>query len=455
MFRKISELVIVIYALCMSVCLADVIPSQSIEELKVTKERFATVEVQTDFGEFEYHLDNTGECEVSAALQAIFDEIGALENASATFTFLPGVYFIDAPVSLKMVCVELVGTGHGGLDVHGANLKSGTIFRFGKNTGPNCFTFLKGEHTKAFPSGKSPWNVKNSKVAVQGMTFMGYNNTGVNTADGYSRFFGDTPNFRGLSWYPAKDRYADPEKEGQRALVFPKGSGKFEMFRVNNCVFTELYAGIDADFCDVCFITDSWFAQMAYGIRIKGAAPVAMIKNNCFADLETGVVLGSPKIANLNGNGFAYVSKCFTIKSIQHSTINNNSVENWHLSTGAAAHGAFCHIGSSENLVMMGNSICQAIDSRAKTTTVDEKPNGRAFINIENSKRLMFANNVINTVQTQTVVRLHNVSDSVIVDNIITYGKGGSAVAQTGNCSGNYYRKPAPNNSEAFDEYKQ
>lgn len=284
---------------------------------------------------------------------------------------------------------------------------------------------------------------------------MGYNNTGVNTADGYSRFRGDEPNFRGLGWYPAKGRYTDNEKEGQRALYFPKGSGKFEMFRMNACVFTDLYAGVDADFCDVCFITDSWFAQMVYGIRIKGAAPVCMIKNNCFADLETGVVLGAPKIANLNGNGFAYVSKCFVIDSIIHSTINNNAVENWKLSTGAAAYGAFCHIGKSENLVMTGNSIKQAIDSRTRTTTASAEPNGRAFINIENSVNLMFANNVVNTIQSQTVVRLHNVRNSVITDNIITFGKGGNAVAQTGECSNNYYRPVDPAASAPFDEFKK
>ncbi|VGO18834.1 NosD domain-containing protein [Pontiella sulfatireligans] len=434
-------------------------PLQPLGELKVSKERFATVEVLTDHGKFEYHLDNTGERDVSAALQAIFDKTASLKDTSATFSFLPGVYHIDAPITVNLVCLELRGNGHGGQDIHGMNLKSGTIFRFGKNTGPNCITFQQTGHSKSFPAGESPWSYKNSKVFVNGMTFVGYNNTDVDTAKGYSRFRGDSPNFRGLNWYPAKGRYGNVEKEGQRALFFPKlkgkGRAKNEMLRVHNCVFTDLYVGIETEYCDVCYITDSWFAQMVYGIRFKGGSAVAMIENNCFADLETGVIIGSTKASNLNGNGFAYVSKCFEMHDINDSTISNNTLTNWKLSTGAAAFGAFCHIGKSKNLVMTGNSLKQEIDSRAKTRTVDEKPNGRAFINIENSTNLMFANNVVNTVQSQTVVRLHNVSSSAIVDNLITFGEDGNAVAQTGKSSGNFYRPVDPEKSAPFDDFRK
>lgn len=428
---------------------------QPLEELEVTEDRFATVEVLTDYGKFAYHLDNTGKRDVSAALQEIFNKTAALENTSATFTFLPGVYFIDAPISIRMVCLKIKGTGHGGLDVHGINLKSGTIFRFGKNTGPNCITFHRAQHSKAFPSGEKPWNYEKSDVAIEGMTFMGHNNTGVDTANGYCRCREDKPDFRGLNWYPAKDRYADPEKEGQRALVFPKG-WKIELVYINKCFFTDLFVGLEMDHCDVCYLTDNWFGNTVDGIRINGSAPIAMIKNTCFADLETAVnIKGPAKACNLNGNGFAYVSKCFELGEIEDSTISNNTLTNWELSTGAAAFGAFCHVGSSKNLVVTGNSIKQEIDSRAKTRTIDAEPNGRAFINIENSDRLIFANNVVNTVQTHTVMRLHNVCDSVITDNIITFDKGGNAVAQTGNCSGNYYRRPTPDQSEPFDSFQE
>jgi hypothetical protein len=430
-------------------------PMQPLEELEIAEERFATVEVLTDHGKFQYHLDSTGQRDVSAALQEVFNRTAALKDTSATFIFLPGVYFIDAPITVKMVCLELRGNGHGGQDIHGMNLKSGTIFRFGKNTGPNCITFQQAGHSKSFPAGESPWNHKNSKVGVIGMTFVGHNNTDVDTAGGYSRFRGDAPNFRGLHWYPAKGRYADVEKEGQRALVFKRSGGKNEMLRVNRCVFTDLYVGVEADYCDVSYITDSWFAQMVYGIRLRGGAPGALIKNNLFADIETGVVVGDATVSGLNGNAFAYVSKCFVIHKIANSTISDNTANGWRLSTGAAAFGAFCHIGSSQGLVMNGNSINWELDARCKTRTVDEKPNGRAFVNIENSKNLMLANNVFRTVQSQTVVRLHNVSDSAVTDNIITFGKGGNAVAQTGNCSGNYYRPIDPEDSAPFDAYKQ
>ncbi|MEM9080873.1 MAG: right-handed parallel beta-helix repeat-containing protein [Verrucomicrobiota bacterium] len=426
---------------------------QPLDELQITEKRFATVEARTDHGKFSYHLDNSGKRDVSAALQEIFTRLQSLEDTSVSLTFLPGVYFIDQPIDIKLVSLEMRGTGHGGLDVHGMNLKSGTIFRFGKNTGPNCLTFHRARHQRSFPAGETPWKFQNSKVSLEGLTFMGHNNTGVDTAAGYSRMRGDEPNFRGLHWFPAKDRYQDPEKEGQRALVFPAG-WKNELLRVNNCFFTELYVGIDADHCDVCYLTDNWFAQLAYGIRIKGSSPVAMIKNNCFADLETAVILGNARASNLNGNGFAYVSKCFQIDSIFDSTISHNTVTNWKKSTGAAAFGAFCYVANSENLVISGNAIRQELDSRTRTRTIDEKPNGRSFITIENSKNLLFSQNIVHTIQTQTVVRLHNVTNSLITDNLITFGEGGNAVAQTGNSSANLYRPSNPAQSAHFDEFK-
>jgi len=431
------------------------VPRQPLPDMEVTEERLATVVVRTDSGTFEYHLDNTGAWDVSAALQEIFDRAAALEDASATFNFLPGVYFIDAPISVELVSLKIQGNGHGGLDVHGANMKCGTIFRFGPNTGPNCLAFHRSKQSKAFPSGEKPWDFRKSNVAIEGMTFMGHNNTGVDTAGGYSRLRNDEPDFRGLHWYPAKGRYADPETEGQRALVFPEG-WKNELLNVRDCFFTELFVGIEMDHCDVAYLTDNWFGQMVDGIRINGFTAITMIKNTCFADMETAVRIGGPaKACNLNGNGFAYVSKCFDLGEIEDSTISHNTVTNWKLSTGAAAFGAFCHVGSSKNLVITGNSIKCEVDARCKTRTVDETPNGRAFVNIENSTNLMLANNVIDTVQTQTVVRLHNVTNSAITDNIITFGKGGNAVAQTGDCSGNYYRQPAPDKSDPFDTYRE
>lgn len=446
-------LVVLVLALGLPQAALAAKPSQPLEELAATAERFATVRVQTERGEQQYHLDNSGARDVSAALQAIFDRTAELGDVSANFAFLPGVYFVDAPVTVKLVCLKLEGSAHGGLDVHGMNLKSGTIFHFGENTGPNCISFLRAGHSKSFPAGESPWPNRNCKVEVEGLTFVGHNNTDVDTARGYSRFRGDEPNFRGLHWYPAEGRYQDAEKQGQRALVFPEGPGKNEMLRINSCVFTDLYVGIETASCDVSYITDSWFAQMVYGVRMRGSAPVAMIENNCFADLETGIVVGDAKASNLDGNGFAYVSKCFEIGRISHSTISGNVVDGWNRSTGAAARGAFCHVGASQNLVMTGNSVNWDIDSRAHTRTIDPQPNGRALVNIENSANLMFANNVVDTVQTQTVVRLHNVRNSLIANNLITFAEGGNAVATTGKCSGIAYRALDVNNSDAFDEF--
>ena len=127
------------------------IKTQGLKDLSVTQDRFSTVEVTTNHGKRTYHLDNTGDVEVSRALQTIFDEISALPDVSATFEFAPGVYYLEAPVTLKIASVKMQGNGHGGLDIHGANIESGTIFRLGKDCGPNCITFERAGRTKAFP----------------------------------------------------------------------------------------------------------------------------------------------------------------------------------------------------------------------------------------------------------------------------------------------------------------
>lgn len=429
-------------------------PEQDPNQLQVTAERFATVEATTNHGKRSYHLNNSGDVEVSRALQALFDEIASLRNVSATFDFAPGIYYLDAPVSLRIPSVKIQGHGHGGIDIHGANFESGTIFRFGKNCGPNCITFHRATRSRAFPSGDTPWKVANLKVELENLAFAGYNNTGVNTADGYSRFRGDEPNFRGLHWYPGPGRYQDVEAEGQRAVVLPRGSGKIEMFRVTGCYFTDLYVGLDVAGSDVSYIDKNWFGQLTHAIRYHGIGQVTFISNNCFADLETGMTLAHPVMSSLHNNTFAYVSKCFEIGHLEHSSIVGNTLYNWKISTGAAAYGAFCHIRRSQNVTITGNSVAQYLDSRKRTTTVDTESNGQSFVQFDRAKQLLFANNVIHTILTQTVVRLHDCSDCVITDNIITHAEGGNAVAQTGNCTGNFYRATDPLKSAPFDPYK-
>ena len=432
---------------------------QNPKEIQVTETNFATVEALTNTGKRSYHLNNTGKLDVSEALQAIFDELSAIKDASATISFAPGVYYLNAPVKIKMASVKIIGNGHGGIDVHGANLKGGTIFRFGKKSGPDCITFDYAGRSSAFPSGESPWHNQNLKVELENLSFVGYNNTGVNTADGYSRFRGDEPNFRGLHWYPAKDRYTNVEAEGQRAIVLPKapkgeGVSKCELLRVTGCYFTELYVGIEIADCDVSYINKNWFGQLTYGIRLEGNGQGMMVSDNLFADLETAMVLGKPIFSTFHDNTFAYISKCFEIDNIVNSTITGNSVYNWKISTGAAAYGSFCHVKESQGLNVSGNSITQYIDSRKRTRTIDAESNGQSFIQFDNAKRLLFSNNIIHTLISQTVVRLNNSSDCVVADNIITFGDGGSAVAETGNCANNYYRPVDPKNSAPFDSYK-
>lgn len=418
-----------------------------------------TVEAITNHGRFYYDLDNSGDVDVSGTLQDIFNELSSIENVSATINLAPGVYYLNAPVVLKMSSVKLVGNGHGGVDIHGANLKGGSIFRFGKECGPNCITFDYAGHTKAFPSGESPWPNKNLKVELENLTFVGYNNTGVNTADGYSRFRGDEPNFRGLHWYPGKDRYQDVEKEGQRAIYLPappKGEGvaKCELLRVSGCYFTDLYVGIDIAACDVSYIDKNWFGQLTYGVRLHGNGQGMMVNNNLFADLETALKLGSPGFSAFSNNTFAYVAKCFEIRNISNSSIMGNALYNWERSTGAAAFGAFCYVQRSTNLNVTGNSIGHYPDSRKKTLTIDSIPNGQSFIQFDNAEQLNFSNNIIHTNLSQTVVRLHNCRNSVVVDNLIQFGDNGNAVAETGECESNFYRPLKPSDSAPFDVFK-
>ncbi len=417
----------------------------------------ATVEAYTNHGRFSYDIDNSGKVEVSAALQAMFDHVAAMENATATFIFSPGVYYLEAPIVVKIAGVKLVGHGHGGIDIHGTNIKSGTIFQLGKGCAPRCFTFDYAGRTESFPAGEKPWKNENVKVELENLTFVGYNNTGVNTADGYSRFRGDTPNFRGLKWYPAEGRYDDVESEGQRAIYLPKGHygksvAKCELFRVTGCYFTDLYVGLDVEYSDVSYINKNWFGQLTYGMRFR-SSPGMMVSDNLFADLESAIVVEGSTFSTYHNNTFAYVSKCFEMSKIINSTISDNSVYNWKISTGAAAYGSFCCVKGSNNLSVMGNSVAQQLDSRKRTKTVDKEANGESFIQFNDAENLMFANNIINTILTQSVVRLHDCRDCVVVDNIIRFAEGGNAVAETGESTRNYYRAIDPATSSPFDKY--
>lgn len=418
-----------------------------------------TVTALTNHGTFTYYVNNSGEVDVSNHLQNIFDELSALLDVSATIIFHPGIYYINAPIKIKMASVKLIGHGHGGIDIHGANLAGGTIFLLGKQCAPYCITFDYAGRSKAFPSGETPWHNQNLKVDIENLTFVGYNNTGVNTADGYSRFRNDEPNFRGLHWYPSKDRYGNVEVEGQRALYLPpppagEGHAKCELFRINGCYFTDVYVAIDMAASDVSYIQKNWFGQLTYAIRLHGNGQGMMVSENLFADLETALSLEHPMFSSFHNNTFAYVSKCFEIGDLMNSTISGNTLYNWKISTGAAAFGAFCYIGKSENVNITGNAIGHYLDSRKRSRTVDDQPNGQAFIQFDQADRLNFSNNVIHTVLTQTVIRLHDSRNCVITDNIITYGEGGNAVAETGNASQNYYRPIDPAQSHPFDVFK-
>ena len=414
------------------------------------------VEVITNAGRSEHTLDNTGETDVAAALQQLFDAIARVDGVGATVTFPPGIYRIDTPLIVRVPSIRLQGHSHSAIDIHGMNLAGGSILRFGPDCGPNCITFDYAGHSRAFPSGESPWSQQTVRVELDALTFMGHNNTDVDTAQGYSRFRGDEPNFRGLRWYPAPGRYGDVEGEGQRAVVIPRGKQgqKPEQLRVTRCSFTDLYVGLDVAASDVSYLTENWFGQMVYGIRYHGPGQCTFVANNCFADLETAMVLAQPMMSSLHNNSFAYVSKCFEIGRMEHSSISGNVLNNWAGATGSAGMGGFCRIkGPARNLTITGNSIFHDHDSRVRTLTVDKAPNGNSFIQFENCDRLLFTDNVIHTQLTQTVVRLHNCRDSLVADNLISHAEGGNPVAQTGECNRNIYRRLRPEDSDPFDNY--
>lgn len=58
---------------------------------------FETVEVLSNGGRLTYAVDNTGNTDISAELQSIFDDVAKIDQASATITFAPGMYYINAP----------------------------------------------------------------------------------------------------------------------------------------------------------------------------------------------------------------------------------------------------------------------------------------------------------------------------------------------------------------------
>ncbi len=417
-----------------------------------------TLEVITNHGTRYYQLDNSGDVDVATPMQKILDEIASLEDVSATMIFSPGIYYINAPLTVKLASVKMVGHGHSGIDIHGANLATGTIFRFGKECGPYCITFNYVGRSKSFPAGETPWLNKNLKVELENIAFVGYNNTGVDTAGGYSRWRKDKPLFAGLNWYPADGRYEDVERDGQRAIYLPAGKTggawwhKCELLRVTGCYFTELYAGIDASWTDVSYIDRNWFGQLTYAIRLSG--PGMMVSNNLFADMECAVKVKNTNFSAYSNNTFAYVGKCFEFEKIENSTVSGNSLFNKKGNTGAARAGGFIYVAKSAGLNVVGNSVSHNQDSRKRNIAIDEQTNGESYLQFDNSTRLNFSQNIIHTTITQTVVRLHNCTNSVVADNIIVYGEGGNAVAQTGECSGNYYRKVKVEDSDPFDEYK-
>ena len=438
---------------------ASIVPAQSVATLAVTDSCSATVVASTNQGSYSFYLDNTGQRDVSEAMQAMFDQLAALEDVSATVTLVPGIYYVNKPVRITMAGIKIVGQGHGGIDIHGANLATGTIFLLGKACAPNCFTFEGAGRKASFPSGEAPWHNQNLKVELENLTFVGYNNTGVDTAHGYSRFRGDKPNFRGLHWYPGEGRYEDVERDGQRAICLPAqrsvngGYSKCELLRVTGCYFTDLYVAIDVHACDVSYLNKNWFGQLTYAIRYTQSGQGMMVSDNLFADLETAFVLGHPIFSTFSNNTFAYISKAFEIDQITNSTITGNTIYNWKISTGAAAYGSFIHARKSTDLIVSNNTITQQLDSRKRERTTDAEPNGESFVQFEQAQRLMFTHNILNTIISQTVVRLESCTDCVVADNIITHAEGGNAVAETGDCARNYYRPIAPEQSAPFNAY--
>lgn len=398
------------------------------------------LEVVTASTRHRYLLDNTGGSDISTELEAIFAQAAAAARADGGgvhYLFAPGRYFINRPLQIRHANVKISGLGHSGVDIHGINIAGGTCFHFGGQCYPACLTFLGDGVAASFPAGESPWPLQCARVELEGLTFVGHNNTDVDTAAGYCRMRGDEPNFRGLKWYPQPERYKDAELEGQRAIVLAKSGVdcKPEMLRIFNCCFTDLYVGVDIEACDVTHITRSWFAQMVYGVRNHGPGQVTNISDNCFADLETALCLRSISMSALHHNSFAYVSKCFALGEVFHSSIGGNVLNNWHASTGAAACGAFCHVeGPARNLTVTANSVFQEHDSRAKTLTIDAEGNGRCFVQFENCSNLVFNSNVIDTQISEAVIRLKNCRNYRLGENIVTHGEGGSALEICPDC---------------------
>jgi len=399
-----------------------------------------TLEVVTAVSRKKYNVDNSGKSDVASILQDVFDETAELSKNSdggANYLFSQGIYFVNQPLEICHANVKISGTGHSGIDIHGINIAGGTCFHFGPECFPACMTFSGGGVKKSFPAGEDDWELQCARAEITGITFAGHNNTDVDTASGYSRMRGDKPNFRKLKWYPVDGRYEDVERDGQRAIVLKKVSDKCkpEMLKIFDCCFTDLYVGVDIDVCDVTTISHCWFAQLVYGIRNQGPGQATNISNTCFADLETGVSLEYMSMSALHHNSFAYVSKCFTLGEVYHSTITGNVLNNWHASTGAAACGAFCCIsGPARNVTITANSVFQEHDSRTKSLTTDNAPNGSGFIQFEKCSNLLFSSNVIDTLITESIIRLYDCENCRITDNIITHGAHGSAVEQSENC---------------------
>ncbi|WP_305768785.1 NosD domain-containing protein [Candidatus Epulonipiscium viviparus] len=383
-----------------------------------------------------YDIDPSGQTDVSDSLQELFDNLYSIGITALTLQFLPGIYYINKPLTLKFISITIRGAAHGGVDIHGTNLASGTIFQLGKDCFPSCLTFFCASAPHSFPAGQSPWPYKTTRISVANINFVGYNNTDVDTQNGYSRFKDNEPNFRRFCWYPAADRYTDIELEGQRAITISqaKASEKPEMLSIDSCYFTDLYVGLDIANCDVSNIRHSWFGQMVYGIRYHGAGQCIMMNDNCFADLETAIQLNKACMSTLHNNTFAYISKCFILKNSSEININSNVVRNWHQATGTATCGAFLSAQQCKNLTVSSNTVLNALDSRTKTRTVDSEPNGRAFVDFDNCSNTIFIGNLLDTAQTEPVVKLTMCTNFTSYSNMILYGAGGMAYTIADKC---------------------
>ncbi len=380
-----------------------------------------TLKAITNIGEFNYELDNTGKTDVSEKLQNIFNELSQIDDISVTMIFSPGCFLLDKPITVKIPSIAIKGTGHGGVEIHGNNTISGTVIRFSKNCGSECIVFETAKRKSSFPVGETPWKYGSLKVSLERINFVGHNNTGVDTAGGYSRFKGDNPNFRELKWYPTKDRYENAEKDGQKAIVLKQLEGdKIEMFDMQYCYFTEVFTAVDVEASDVSTIHHCWFAQLVDGIVYHGPGQVFSLHDNCFADLETGVKMEQNMASTFHDNGFAYVSKCFILNNAEELSIHHNTVKNWAMATGTASCSAFLYLGGkSRNVSIDANVIHNAMESHVKTRTIDETPNGRAFIQVENCKNLMFTNNLVDTFQTKPAVKFVSCTNVMTNNNLI------------------------------------